>query len=189
MTAPPANLVFRCVQADNLPLLRLTALEVNPAFFLATHTPVALARIRGSGGGDTTPTPFSEEEFFQAFRKEGMRFLFSIVHGSTGSGKSHLIRWAYLRLLDDPPPDSKVFIIPRAGASLRQILEQIIGDTPGAFFDRLRADLSRGRAHLTQHGLRETLLDTLAQHVDPQAFRDRPDPQARLEGEQRDRLE
>jgi hypothetical protein len=97
-----------------------------------------------------------------------------------------LIRWTYLRLQDDPPPDSRLFLVPRAGASLRQILEQIVGDTPGSFFDQLRADLSRGREHLTRHGLCETLLDTLAQHADPAVMRDRPDPLAGLEGEARE---
>jgi hypothetical protein len=180
-------MIFRCYREENLPLLSATGSEVNEAFFLAAHTPPPLSRIHGAGMG--TATPYSEEEFEQAVRDPETRFLFAIVHGSTGSGKSHLIRWLSMRLRVSPPPDTQIILIRRAEGNLRQIIERIIGELPGQFFDRVRQDLARGTEQSTDESRREALLDAVAVHVDPSSFGDRGDPLAGLAGEARDNRE
>jgi hypothetical protein len=182
-------MIFRCFREENLPLLSATASEVNEAFFLATHTPPPLARIHGAGVDAAQVTPYSEEEFEQAFRDPESRFVFAIVHGSTGAGKSHLIRCLSMRLRACPPPDTQIILIRRAEGNLRQIIERIIGELPGEFFDRVRQDLARGTEQSTDESRREALLDALAVHVDPSSFGDRGDPLAGLSGEARDNRE
>ena len=59
---------FRCYVPENLKLLNPTALEVNDAFFLATHSPVRLGRMRGSNLSPQAATPINEEEYLEAFR-------------------------------------------------------------------------------------------------------------------------
>lgn len=179
-------MIFRCFQHENLKLLNPTALEVNDAFFLATHSPVRLGRMRGSNLTPSAATPIEEEEYLRAFRDSETKFIFSIVRGTTGSGKSHLIRWVYSRLASDPLPHTRLFLIPRAGANLRQIIERIIEGLQGKFFDEIRQDLARGQEKLTSKGLRETLLDSLAVQVDPSSFTGENDPLEGLTGDARD---
>jgi hypothetical protein len=182
-------MIFRCFREENLPLLSATGSEVNEAFFLATHTPPPLARVHSGRVGTGPATPYSEEEFEQALRDPESRFVIAIVHGSTGAGKSHLIRWLCMRLRVKPPPDTQLLLIRRSEGNLRQIIERIIGDLPGEFFDRVRQDLARGPERSTDESRREALLDVLAVYVDPSSSSDHGDPLAGLAGEARDNRE
>ncbi|NNB34793.1 protein DpdH [Pseudomonas fragi] len=83
------------------------------------------------------------------------------IIGRSGSGKSHLIHWMNLHLHSNE--SRLVLLIPKAGTSLRAILEMIIGKLPVAAQVRFIEELNRvGDATTTPEGQKLRLLNEIA---------------------------
>ena len=100
------------------------------ALFLAAHTPMELEHRKGAelGGGDS-----GEARVLEALTSrigDIERNTLVAVTGSSGSGKSHVVRWVRAHL---PPNDSRfqLLYVPRAVQTLRELLRKVIEGLPG----------------------------------------------------------
>ena len=165
-------MIFGQFNEKNLELVNTKALDVDDAFFLATHTEVPLDRL---GLKNDLLGSYTEVEFFELFADESNQYEFSLVSGDTGVGKSHLIRWTYLKLLAAPPKKTQLHLIERSGANLQKIILKIIGDLGGDLLEDIKRRLSEGQQKLSVKGQSDTLLDTLATHLAPENFKTEQD--------------
>ena len=75
---------------------------------------------------------YSESEFLKDFLAE-QDFAFVPVLGSSGTGKSHLIRWLAANIASTQK--RRVLLIPRIGTNLKDIISLILEGMEGASFD------------------------------------------------------
>jgi energy-coupling factor transporter ATP-binding protein EcfA2 len=100
------------------------------SIFLAAHTPMDLEHRKGAelGGGST-----SEARVLAALTSrigDVERNTLVAVTGSSGSGKSHVVRWVRAHLPSDDPR-FRVLYVPRAVQTLRELLRRVIEGLPG----------------------------------------------------------
>ena len=137
------------------------AASPSDAVLLATHTPLRIRR-RGDGAvGDLIDEREFIDEFLYGSVKEGVRV--SPVVGESGSGKSHLIRWVYASL--EPNPRQHVIYLPKAQTSLKEVIERLLGDLPGAEFEEVRSKLGGLSEAVSTETLERKILDELAEVV------------------------
>ncbi|MFB8793874.1 MAG: protein DpdH [Microcoleus sp.] len=98
-------------------------------------------------------------------------FAFVPVLGSSGTGKSHLIRWLAANIKSTDK--RRVLLIPKIGTNLKDIISLILEGMEGASFDEYRKRLNRATSTLTEAQAREQLLNQLAAAVGPNGRRDR----------------
>ncbi|MGB8688373.1 MAG: protein DpdH [Microcoleus sp.] len=98
-------------------------------------------------------------------------FAFVPVLGSSGTGKSHLIRWLAANIKSTDK--RRVLLIPKIGTNLKDIISLILEGMEGATFDEYRQRLNRATSTLTEAQAREQLLNQLAAAVGPNGQRDR----------------
>ncbi|QCO97300.1 ATP-binding protein [Arthrobacter sp. 24S4-2] len=129
---------------------------------LATHTPL---RIRKAGLGELGES-ISEEEFLDEFLnstpKEGIRV--TPVLGQSGSGKSHLVRWAEARI-QPIPGRRRIIYLPKTRTSLRDVIEELVQKETGEEFDEIRSQLGGLRESVDPEKLGRRLLDELAESI------------------------
>jgi hypothetical protein len=152
-------------------ILDIEALNVSDASFLATHSPSPMQRIAPS---TEERREFSEDQLLHDLLNPREDRQFVPVIGSTGVGKSHLIRWLSIQLeLQLPNHDSReVLLIPKTGTSLRDILLRILDlpGTEGDEFDRYRERVQDASGSISAETGKKRLLDELAlaaEHYDP----------------------
>ena len=96
------------------------------------------------------------------------------VIGESGTGKSHLVRWLYLRL---PRVDSrKVVYIPKFGTNLRSVIDLILSGMTGDTVDGLRSELDKAADVLDEAGAPSRLLNELAASIEDCSRQPRPSP-------------
>jgi hypothetical protein len=116
---------------------------------------------------------YDEKQFLQDFLATP-DFAFVPVLGTSGTGKSHLIRWLYTRIRSiRKAPDYRVLLIPKVGTNLRDIIELILAGVEGPEFDEYRNRLRQAANTLTEAEAREQLLANLAIAVGPSGRHDR----------------
>jgi hypothetical protein len=148
------------------------AVNPSPAVFLATHRPSQMLRrdFSATEGG----TLIDEEQLLQDFLASNPGLFFLPIIGESGTGKSHLVRWLYLRL---PPMDShKVVYIPKYGTNLRRVIELILSDMTGDAVDGLRSELDKATDILDEAGAPSRLLNELAASIEDCSRQPRPSP-------------
>ena len=128
--------------------------------FLATHHPTTMYR------GDLTERsvriPYGEEQFLKDFLSSP-DFAFVPILGTSGTGKSHLIRWLYTRLKAIcREPRYRVLLIPKVGTNLKDIIQLILQDLEGTEFDDYRNRLNSTTSTVSESQAREQLLANLA---------------------------
>lgn len=100
-------------------------------YFLASHAPVEHVR------NDLTEETLTEEDLFRMFLKGSPREVLALVHGSPGTGKSHLIHWLKLRCESALKSGELKKLVPvliqRRSGSLKDALEQMIGQLGDEF--------------------------------------------------------
>lgn len=184
-------MIFGCFHKENLTLVNPKALDVNDeAFFLATHTPVPLVqqdrKLADQG-------QFTETQFLSQFTDVQKRYAFALVRGTVGVGKSHLIRWTYIKLKQlmesGQFPRTRLHLIERSGTNLRDIIRRIIGDLGGEILEDTRRRLAEGEQKLSRTGLNNSLLDNLAIQVDPESLEHPENILSTESGEKREALE
>lgn len=153
-------LCWNKVEAANT--ISTEAASPSPAVFFATHTPLRIRRRSPDGTHtETLGREVSEEDVCRDFltRPTANGVLLMPVVGDSGTGKSHLVRWIKERT---PSTERRhVIYLEKARTSLRSIVEELLREVEGAEFERLRADVLRMGTEITQHALRQRLLNYL----------------------------
>lgn len=147
-------------------VINTEAEEVPAAIFKAVHTASDL-KVAGPVGTrfqELRPehyTSLSQEALLEEFLRPDVAFRRMAIFGRSGSGKSHLIHWLKLQI-----PSTKerlVVVVPKAGTSLRSILEMLINELPPEKQSVFRESLNRtGEAIATRKGQKERLLNEIA---------------------------
>jgi len=149
-------------------VMGVEATQTADSIFLATHHPIAMYR------QELIEVPsrvrYSEEQFLKDFLAE-QDFAFVPVLGSSGTGKSHLIRWLAANI--ESTQKRRVLLIPKIGTNLKDIISLILEGMAGATFDEYRQRLNRATSTLTEAQAREQLLNQLAAAVGPNGRGDR----------------
>lgn len=149
-------------------VMGVEATQTADSIFLATHHPIAMYR------QELIEVPsrvrYSEEQFLKDFLVE-QDFAFVPVLGSSGTGKSHLIRWLAANI--ESTQKRRVLLIPKIGTNLKDIISLILEGMAGGSFDEYRQRLNRATSTLTEAQAREQLLNQLAAAVGPNGRGDR----------------
>lgn len=157
---------------------------VPDAVFRAVHSDWSLkvAPPKGTAFQDLWSTTFrslAPREFLEQFLQPERPHVQAAALGRSGSGKSHFIHW--MRLNIPETPERMVLVVPKAGTSLRSIIELIVSRLDPAEQQPFRDALSRaGDATMTRDGQKGRLLNELAEAVRGLAPRD-PDDELELE--------
>ncbi|MEG4274023.1 MULTISPECIES: protein DpdH [unclassified Microcoleus] len=160
---------FVCWDVDRVRrVMGVEATQTPDSIFLATHHPIAMYRQELIDA--PSRVPYSEEQFLKDFLAE-KDFAFVPVLGSSGTGKSHLIRWLAANI--ESTQKRRVLLIPKIGTNLKDILSLILEGMAGATFDEYRQRLNRATSTLTEAQAREQLLNQLAAAVGPNGRGDR----------------
>ena len=142
-------------------VMDLEATQPEDHIFLATHHPTKMYRQRNVTDTQSR-IPYDEESFLKDFL-ETPDFAFVPILGTSGTGKSHLIRWLYTRLRGIcQEPHYRVLLIPKVGTNLKDIIERILGGIEGSECDEYRNRLRQATNTLTEAEAREQLLANLA---------------------------
>ncbi|MEG4802113.1 protein DpdH [Microcoleus sp. ARI1-B5] len=160
---------FVCWDVDRVRrVMGVEATQTPDSIFVATHHPIAMYRQELIDA--PSRVTYSEEQFLKDFLAE-QDFAFVPVLGSSGTGKSHLIRWLAANIASTQK--RRVLLIPKIGTNLKDIISLILEGMPGASFDEYRQRLNRATSSLTEAQAREQLLNQLAAAVGPNGRGDR----------------
>lgn len=160
---------FVCWDVDRVRrVMGVEATQTPDSIFLATHHPIAMYRQELIEA--PSRVSYSEEQFLKDFLAE-QDFAFVPVLGSSGTGKSHLIRWLAANI--ESTQKRRVLLIPKIGTNLKDIISLILEGMEGASFDEYRQRLNRATSTLTEAQAREQLLNQLAAAVGPNGRGDR----------------
>lgn len=127
-------------------VMETEALQEKDHFFAATHSPARIGRaseVRADATGETV----TQHQLLDELLDPDRRHVLMAVIGSSGSGKSHLVRWLGMNIPEGP--GRKVLVIPKVGTNLRKVLELILRDMEGPRFDEYRERLRAGVERLT----------------------------------------
>ena len=162
---------FVCWNFDGVQrVMNVEATQPPDYVFLATHHPVAMKKGELIKGG--TEFYYNEQEFLKDFLATP-DFAFVPVLGTSGTGKSHLIRWLAANIKSTNK--RKVLLIPKIGTNLKDIIEMILSleGTEREKFADYHQRIRRATSTLTQSQAREQLLNQLAIAVGANNQRDR----------------
>src|SRR5690242_9853073 len=112
------------------------ALQPDPEVFLATHTSIPMFRNDLSETQGSTSMRSYEEGAMLGDFLASPEYAFVAVIGGAGTGKSHMVRWLSLKI--PSTASRRVVLIPRAGTSLRKVLQKILDGVQGERFDDYR---------------------------------------------------
>lgn len=144
-------------------VMDVEATQPEDHIFLATHHPAKM--YRQDLAETQSRVPYDEEQFLKNFL-ETPDFAFVPILGTSGTGKSHLIRWLYTRIKSiRREPNYRVLLIPKVGTNLKDIIERILSGIEGVEFDEYRSRLRQAANTLTESEAREQLLANLAIYV------------------------
>ena len=149
-------------------VMGVEATQTEDSIFLATHHPIAMYRQELIEA--PSQVRYSEQQFLKDFLGE-QDFAFVPVLGSSGTGKSHLIRWLAANI--ESTQKRRVLLIPKIGTNLKDIISLILEGMAGATFDEYRQRLNRATSTLTEAQAREQTLNQLAAAVGPNGRGDR----------------
>jgi hypothetical protein len=152
---PREDDVTACVKTD--------AEATSEAVSLAVHQPMRFERCV-IGGAAVDPEQCDEHELLRAFMAESLpegRVILPIV-GSSGIGKSHVIRWLDAQLRRLPDAERRVVIRIPKGTSLKGVLTILLDQLHGAPYERYRRELTRAQQELDPHEAAGLLCEMLA---------------------------
>lgn len=124
-------------------VIRIDTVTSTQADFLATHVPVQNIHIRKKWDSKTDKIMSEEKVFNKYVLNTENEHQFIIVIGSSGAGKSHLIRWFAARLEQAAPENEVVLFVRRSDNSLKGTIKQLlelpeVANIPNkAVYDRL----------------------------------------------------
>ncbi len=99
----------------------------SEADFLATHIPFEGIKIKTGGSAVDEFTQIAEEQLFERYIKApGDTHQLIVIYGSSGSGKSHLIRWFASKFASFDHENETVLYIRRNDNSLKGTIRQLL---------------------------------------------------------------
>lgn len=137
------------------------AVTLSPATFQAIHHPLKLKRrqMEQESGGVSIDEGRLLEVMRGALRPDG--YLFVPVVGGSGTGKSHLVRWARENL--EGTAGWEIRYLPKNGTSIRRVIEEVIDGMEGPVAEKARRDLEAAApSSESPEVLADRLLDELA---------------------------
>ncbi|RKH18567.1 hypothetical protein D7X74_09200 [Corallococcus sp. CA047B] len=150
---PTINNVKACISAE--------AETSSNAIFLAAHQAMKFECRRVGGGQETEPR--DERALIEAFMEDAPpegRIILPII-GSSGVGKSHVIRWLDVQLQTHPRYEHLHIIRIPKGSSLKGVLRLILKGLPGAAYAPLRKRLNEAHEQLDPELAAKMLLTNL----------------------------
>jgi hypothetical protein len=162
---PDDEEVRACIKTD--------AEASSEAVALAVHQPMRLERrtIGGSGGREEC----SEHDLLRSFLTDDLsegRAIVPIV-GSSGVGKSHVIRWLDAQIRGAPGAERRVVIRIPKGTSLRGVLGILLSSVAGEAYEEYRRELARAQQELDPNEAAGLLCEMLAHTLAERAERAR----------------
>ena len=124
-------------------VIRIDTVTSTQADFLATHVPVQNIHIRKKWDSKSDKIMSEEQVFNKYVLNSENNHQFVIVIGSSGAGKSHLIRWFAARLDQAALENEVVLFVRRSDNSLKGTIKQLlelpeVANIPNkAVYDRL----------------------------------------------------
>ena len=167
-------------------VINTDAESVPDAVFRAVHTDWRLfvARPQGTSFQQLHSEAFAErssQDLLTDFLADRRHTQLAVI-GRSGSGKSHLIHW--MRLHIPSTPTRLAIVIPKAGTSLRSVLQLIIQHLPAEAQKPFIEELDRtGDATATRPGQKERLLNEIAQAIRDDSMRTAQGEHAEVEEE------
>lgn len=147
--------VAACVKTD--------AEASSQAVSLAVHQPMRFER-RVIGSEGSVLGQCDEHELLRAFVAENLpegRVILPIV-GSSGIGKSHVIRWLDAQIRRLPGAERRVVIRIPKGTSLKGVLAILLDEVRGAAYEKYRRELLRAQQELDPREAAGLLCEMLA---------------------------
>ncbi|WP_019901870.1 protein DpdH [Salinispora arenicola] len=153
---------FRCwdplIAADTI---STEAVSPSPAVFFATHAPLRIRRSVGAGGLSESASVVDEATVLRDFlqRRPANGVLLMPVIGESGTGKSHLVRWAHAKI---PATDRHhVIYLPKTRTSLKAVIQALLTGVSSGPLAQLAIDVDRLSAEVDQAGLEQRLLNQM----------------------------
>src|SRR4051794_36879883 len=136
--------------ADVTATIPTEAATPSAEVLLATHAPLRITR-RGASGGHAKSEIVDEQQVLDEFlhSEPTMGVLVAPVLGESGTGKSHLVRWAEAKI-DANAPKRHVIYLRKTDTSLKNVVEQLLAGQEGPKFDEIRAKLDSLGSGVTQ---------------------------------------
>lgn len=150
------------------------AIAVDRATFLATHLPLSTITYERSPSKVDRQSEDGLLEELLAQAREGT-YVFAVVKGITGTGKSHLIRWLkeqYEATNQNHGDHDMVILIERSRGTLRDTLEQII--STGIFENTQLRDHARKLHDATVELSKEALEDGIINRLEEASIDSHP---------------
>lgn len=163
-------------------VMKTDAENAADAIFLAVHSrhPLKLMDtvVQNRRVGDDAPR-ISADEFLKLFMAPNRHHMQVVIQGDSGSGKSHLIKWM---ALNTPRSEKReVLVIPRAGMSLRSIVQKVISILPTElreyYLNKLKQAANQAA---TPEQRRDLLMNNIAMAILSDPHRDRADDEGYL---------
>lgn len=138
----------------------------SPEVLLATHAPLRITR-RGAKGGHAESEIVDEQEVLDEFLSSEPTngVLVAPVLGESGTGKSHLVRWAEAKL-DKHAPGRHIIYLRKTDTSLKNVVEQLLVGQKGPKFEEIRTKLDSLGSGVTQEMMEGRVLDSLAEALE-----------------------
>ncbi|WP_437931106.1 protein DpdH [Sorangium sp. So ce291] len=156
---PRRDDVISCVKTD--------AEASSKAVSLAVHQTMHFQR-RVIGGQAGSGGECDERELLRAFLEEHLSDGLIIVPivGSSGVGKSHVIRWLDVQVRSSARADRRVIIRIPKGISLRGVLGLLLDELRSPAYDRYRRELERAQQELDAIEAAGLLCEMLAHTIE-----------------------
>lgn len=147
-------------------VMKTDAESASAAVVLAVHQPMRF-RKRRIGAGNDDGSWVDEREVLNALLADSSdgRVILPIV-GSSGTGKSHVVRWLDIQLAARPDRSKREVIRIRKGRSLKGVLQDILERVPGKQYEPYRKKLQEARERIDPERAAGLLCEMLAQSVE-----------------------
>lgn len=166
--------------------IKTEAVNPSPAIFLATHAPLRIrqARIQGRSLSPIPDKWFDEMTVLNDFlhRKSSTGTLLMPVVGDTGSGKSHLVRWARERIRESAATSEKykVIYLEKSQTSLKAVIEALLEGVEDESLEKLRSEVRSFSGGTNEEKLARRLINALNETLAATTPNDLPGAVARV---------
>ncbi|WP_215449399.1 protein DpdH [Streptomyces sp. ATCC 21386] len=164
------------------------AISPHRSVFLATHAPLRIKRALVSEDKQVQPIGdlINERSVVNDFltKKSDSGALLMLVLGDSGSGKSHLIRWARENIPTFVPDSDthEVIYLERSMTSLKAVVKALIAKADSSELAQLKEDVDRFTADIDQESLGRRILNELSELLSATVPKDIPGPGRVLAG-------